>query len=76
MAWAADPGGTMRKVEKDASSPRKKAAADGNDHRACKRCGGEMVLYRTGPHPKYTHFEVQRFECQDCRAQFARTVAA
>lgn len=42
----------------------------------CGRCGGEMFLYRTGPHPRRTYLEIQRFECRDCRAQFARTVTA
>jgi transposase-like protein len=50
-------------------------AAETDKHADCGRCGGEMVLYRTGPHPKRTDFEVQRFECKDCRSQSARTAA-
>jgi transposase-like protein len=41
----------------------------------CKKCGGEMLVYRTGPHPWRTGYEVQRFECTDCKAQAARTTA-
>ena len=42
----------------------------------CKKCGGEMLVYRTGPHPWRTGYEVQRSECADCKAQAARTTAS
>ncbi len=41
----------------------------------CKKCGGEMLVYRAGPHPWRTGYEVQRSECTDCKAQAARTTA-
>ncbi len=42
----------------------------------CKKCGGEMLVYRKGPHPWRTGYEVQRSQCTDCKAQGARTAAA
>lgn len=51
------------------------ATGGADDHPACRRCGGEMLLYRRGPHPRRTLFEVQRFECRDCKSQSARTAA-
>lgn len=51
-----------------------KIGDDEDAHRKCRKCGGSMVHYRSGPHPSKTASEVQRFQCLDCRSQFARTV--
>lgn len=40
----------------------------------CRGCSGSMRIYRRGPHPKWSGYEVQRFECPDCKSQLARTV--
>ncbi len=46
----------------------------GSSTMICKRCEGQMLPYRRGPHPWKSDSEIERLECEDCQAQHARTV--